>query len=145
MRNLVLTIAALALTGPAAASSIEVITGTEAVANSIVTRSCSDCPPLMQDRKPDYVVPSVPMGQQTAEIVDVDGKKKLKRVESWLGGSPVVVMSNAEGWATDGATIVAEAPRKDMGIDPNATTAAIEPIAPNGSAPATAGFELRLK
>lgn len=145
MRNLVLTLALLAGTTPALASSIDFVTGTQAVTTSIVSLSCVDCPAPVEKAKSSYIVPSVPSGEQTAEIIDVDGTKTLKRVESWLGGSPVVVMTSAEGWAVDGSTILAEAPKVDPGVDTTTTTAAVGPTEGVQTVPAMAGFELRLK
>ncbi|RKE85917.1 plant virulence effector HPE1-like domain-containing protein [Rhizobium sp. AG855] len=150
MRRFVLTsmiLAASAAQSPAFASSIDFASKFTADGSSVVQMTCAHCPPLgPQISKRQYVVPNVAPGAQSAEIVDVDGQKKLKRVESWLGGSPVVFMTSAEGWATKGSTIVASAPVSD-GVDLDATTAAVAQVSvPAGPAPINqASFELRLK
>lgn len=133
MRNLVLTSILLAAAAPAYASSIEVVGPQAAKGNSIVVMSCADCPvPQEVQAKRSYVVPQVAQGRQSAEIVEINGEKKLKRTEAWMGGSPVVFMNKAEGWTTDGSVIAAAGPQQD-GVDAQATTAAL-PVA--ASAPA---------
>ncbi len=111
MRRLLSTsmILATALSAvPAMAGSISTVTGLATTQPSVLDVSCTHCPaPVQKVGKSSYQVPSVPAGSQTAEVVEVDGEKKLKRVESWLGGSPVVVYTSASGWTTDGSTIVA--------------------------------------
>ncbi|MCM2394930.1 hypothetical protein NBH19_02410 [Rhizobium sp. S95] len=130
MRNLVLTSILLAAAAPAYASSIEVVGPQAAKGNSIIVMSCADCPtPQEAPMKRSYVVPHVAQGTQAAEIVEVNGEKKLKRTEAWMGGSPVVFMSTAEGWTTDGSVIAAAGPQED-GIDAQATTAALPVAAP---------------
>ncbi|ATN33297.1 hypothetical protein ACO34A_05700 [Rhizobium sp. ACO-34A] len=130
MRKLVLTSILLVAAAPAYASSIEVV-GPQAVrGNSIVVMSCADCPaPQEAPAKRSYVVPQVAKGKQAAEIIEVNGEKKLKRTEAWMGGSPVVFMSKAEGWTTDGSVVAAAGPQED-GIDAQATTAALPATAP---------------
>ncbi|MGX5665340.1 plant virulence effector HPE1-like domain-containing protein [Rhizobium daejeonense] len=157
MRNLVLTSILLAAAAPAHASSIEVVGPQAAKGNSIIVMSCANCPaPQEVQVKRSYVVPHVAGGKQSAEIIEVNGEKKLKRTEAWMGGSPVVFMSKAEGWATDGSVVTAAGPQED-GIDAQATTAAVPVAAPAPAA--TAGmtgpsepkpldvttFDLRLK
>lgn len=130
MRNLVLTSILLAAAAPAYASSIEVVGPQAAKGNSIIVMSCADCPaPQEAPMKRSYVVPHVAQGKQAAEIVEVNGEKKLKRTEAWMGGSPVVFMSAAEGWTTDGSVVAAAGPQED-GIDAQATTAALPVAAP---------------
>ncbi len=149
MRRFALTsmiLAASAWATPGFASSIELASSFTADGSSIVQVTCADCPPpAPRNLKGQYVVPDVAPGAQSAEVIDVDGKKKLKRVESWLGGSPVVFMTSSEGWATNGSVIVAAAPASD-GVDLEATTAAVAQV-PAAGAPAPinqASFELRL-
>lgn len=150
MRRFVLTsmiLAASAGVTPAFASSIDVISGLSTGGSSVMQVSCAHCPALTPKiSRNAYQVPTVASGKQTAEIVDVDGEKKLMRVESWLGGSPVVFMTSADGWTTKGSTIVASAPASD-GIDREATTAAVATVqVPEGPVPINqASFELRLK
>lgn len=126
MRHLFLTAAFLAVTGPALASSIEIVGPAPAKGSSILVVNCTTCPPLkaVEDKKA-YKVPQIAPGTQAAEIVEMDGEAKLRRTESWLGGSPVVFISKAEGWSTDGSVIAAAAIGPDDGIDVNATTAAV--------------------
>ncbi|PPJ47577.1 hypothetical protein C0075_18730 [Rhizobium sp. KAs_5_22] len=126
MRHLFLTAAFLAVTGPALASSIEIVGPAPAKGASILVVNCTTCPPLkaVEDKKA-YKVPQIAPGTQAAEIVEMDGEAKLRRTESWLGGSPVVFISKAEGWSTDGSVIAAAAIGPDDGIDVNATTAAV--------------------
>ncbi len=132
MRNLVLTSIVALAAAPAFASSIEVVGADAVKGDSIVVISCADCPVPLRQEKKTYVVPQVAPGEQAAEIVEINGEKKLKRVESWMGGSPVVFMSTAEGWTTDGSRIAAAAPQSD-GIDTQATTAAL-PVKADGNA-----------
>lgn len=134
MRHLVLTAAVLVLAGPALASSIEIVGSTPAKGASIVTVSCAHCPALKPvEDKYAYKVPSIAPGTQAAEIVEIDGEAKLRRTEAWLGGSPVVFVSKAEGWTTNGSVIAAAAVRTADGIDVNATTAAV-PVGAVGAA-----------
>ncbi len=148
MRRIVSTsmiLAASMLAMPAMAGSILTVTGLATTQPSIVDVECGHCPALEQRiGKSDYTVPAIPAGNQTAEVVDVDGEKKLKRVESWFGGSPVVVYSSAAGWATDGSMVVAGALPAPSEIDHDATTAAVDVPSDEKAAPALAGFELRL-
>lgn len=130
---------------PAMAGSISTVTGMAASQPSVVEIACSTCPALAPKvGKSDYQVPTVAAGSQTAEVVEVNGEKKLKRVESWLGGSPVVVYTSATGWATDGSSIVAGTLSAPNEIDHGATTAAVDSASEEKPAPALAGFELRL-
>jgi hypothetical protein len=150
MRRFVLTsimLTAAAGATPAFASSIEFVNGLATGGSSVMQVSCAQCPALQPKiSRNTYQVPRVASGKQLAEIVDVDGEKKMKRVESWLGGSPVMFMTSADGWATKGSTIIASAPAPD-GIDRDATTAAVATVSvPQGPlAIDQAGFELRLK
>lgn len=130
---------------PAMAGSISTVTGMATTQPSVLDVTCTHCPaPVQKLSKSSYQVPSVPAGSQTAEVVEVEGEKKLKRVESWLGGSPVVVYTSASGWTTDGSTIVAGTSPAQNDIDHGATTAAVDPPSGGKPAPAMAGFELRL-
>ena len=148
MRKFLLTTLMLAGTSSAFASSIEVVSGSPNQAHSITAIACPNCPPpQVKKDKYAYQVPSVPSGSQTAEILDIDGEKKLKRIESWLGGSPVVIMSSADGWSTNGSVVIAgNAPAAGQ-VDHEATTAAVNVAPPaNGKLDLdTANFDLRLK
>jgi len=154
MRRLILTAAAILATGPALASSVEVVHAVpRAESHSVEVMRCPDCPPPVAVKKSDYIVPTLAAGEQKAEIKDVNGERKLIRTEAWMGGSPVVFINKAEGWATDGsivtAAIAGQEGGSDVGIDATATTAAVGGEA--GAATATtaatldtSGFELRL-
>jgi len=163
MRRFILTTAVMLASGPAMASSVEVV-GSVPVSNSpsIVVMSCGECPIEAEKEKPSYVVPTLGAVEQKAEIIELDGEKKLFRTEAWMGGSPVVFVSKADGWATDGTMVTASAanvtPGLSDGIDLEATTAAV--VTNAGAAPDSAamssgepasdatldlsGFELRL-
>ncbi|MCO6177290.1 plant virulence effector HPE1-like domain-containing protein [Ciceribacter sp. RN22] len=154
MRRLILTAATILATGPAMASSVEVIHAIpRAESHSVEVMHCQDCPPPAAVKKNAYVVPTLPAGEQKAEIRDVDGERKLIRTEAWMGGSPVVFVNKADGWATNGSIVTAAIPGEDrgsdVGIDVTATTAAVggEAGAATATGPAmldTSGFELRL-
>ncbi|MBY5569479.1 hypothetical protein HFO55_19850 [Rhizobium leguminosarum] len=125
MRQIFLGAAILLMAGSAMASSIEVVGKTAPSAEgSIVTETCTHCPPLQAElTKRDYTVPELKPGVlQASEIRDVGGEKKIYRTEGWMGGSPVVFVSKA----TPEAMLAAapSAPPAD-GIDMNATTAAV--------------------
>lgn len=126
MRKLILTAALLFATGPALASSIEVVGSAKTDGSSILVISCTDCPALREETdEKAYNVPQIAPGTQAAEIVEVDGERRLKRTESWLGGSPVVFFSKADGWTTNGSVIAAASVGPADGIDVDATTAAV--------------------
>lgn len=171
MRHHIMTAAVLLASGPAFASSIEPIATSSGTGNSIMVRSCTDCPVLQVAKdKIDYIVPALKAGTQNVEIRDVNGEKKIVRTEAWLGGSPVVFISKAPADTmgvlaqTPGAKIRTEpsiveamnaepVPSSD-GIDRTATTAAVEPVGASLSGPVeetviqplkTDDFELRLK
>ncbi|WP_454287983.1 plant virulence effector HPE1-like domain-containing protein [Rhizobium arsenicireducens] len=157
MRKLILTAALLFATGPALASSIEVVGSARAIGSSIFVISCTDCPALKAENdEKSYNVPQIAPGTQSAEIVEVDGERRLKRAEAWLGGSPVVFISKADGWTTNGSVIAAASVGPADGIDVEATTAAVPetttlaPVAASLTDPAAAKsldvttFELRV-
>lgn len=148
MRRIVSTsmiLAASLIAMPAMGGSITTISGLAESQPSILVVDCADCPALKPEAgKKSYQVPTVPAGSQTAEVVDVDGEKKLKRVESWLGGSPVVLYTSAAGWTTNGSTIIAGALPTASEVDHSATTAAVGLPSEEKVAPVTAGMELRL-
>ena len=148
MRRLASTsmiLAASLVAMPAMAGSISTIAGLSASQPSIVSIDCAHCPaPAPRLSKSHYEVPAIANGYQAAEVVDIDGEKKLKRVERWFGGSPVVVYSSAAGWATDGSMVVAGTLPAPAAIDHGAMTAAVDTAAGEKPALAFAGFELRL-
>jgi hypothetical protein len=121
MRQFIIGTAMLLTAGSAMASSIEIIgKAPRTDGGSIVTETCTSCPPLQTaERKKDYTVPTLAPGAfQQSALRDVGGEPKLFRTEGWMGGSPVVFVSKAtpEVLAAFKATVPAE------GIDPTATT-----------------------
>ncbi|NKN39678.1 hypothetical protein HFC70_25340 [Agrobacterium sp. a22-2] len=155
MRHLILTAFAVLSSGPVLASSIEVVTPASGSSHSIITMRCTDCPPPSADtRKPNYIVPSLATGTQTVEIEDVGGVATMRRTEAWMGGSPVVFVSKADGWLAEGGMLATKGMTGD-GIDPAATTSAVNArpmqagmgTPPMDAPPAaldTSGFTLRL-
>ena len=130
MRHLILTAAAIALAGHASASSIEFVTTPEIDNNSVISIGCDQCPPLKTDaRKRGYEVPTLAEGAQQVEFVDIDGEARLRRTEAWMGGSPVVFVTKAEGWTAGDGELVAAAP--GGGVDLTTTTAAVGAEAEN--------------
>ncbi|MCM2476842.1 hypothetical protein HGO38_25675 [Rhizobium sp. CG5] len=128
MRHLILTALAVLSSGPVLASSIEFVTPATGSSHSIVTLRCSDCPALAADtRKPSYIVPNLATGTQTVEIHDVDGVATMRRTEAWMGGSPVVFISKADGWLAEGGMLATNGIKglNGDGIDPAATTSAV--------------------
>lgn len=126
MRYIVLTAAFALIAGSALASSIEKIEARpQADGGSVIVESCKNCPPLQEETvKKDYVVPELKPGtQQTVEIRDINGEKKLVRTEAWMGGSPVAYVSKISPEAMT-AEAPAENPPSD-GIDLTSTTAAV--------------------
>ncbi|SCW32158.1 hypothetical protein SAMN02927900_00595 [Rhizobium mongolense subsp. loessense] len=139
MRQFILGAAILLAAGSAMASSIEVIGKTPRTGGeSIVTETCTTCPPLQTtERKKDYTVPALPPGAiQASALRDVAGEQKLYRTEGWMGGSPVVFVTKAtpEVLAAFKVTVPVD------GIDPTATTSVIggdaKPVIAGMSAPA---------
>lgn len=145
---------ALIVAGPALASSIETV-GVTVKAGSIVVKSCADCPaPKPVVHRDGYIVPALRTGTQTIELKDINGRKKVVRTEAWMGGSPVVYISNPPKDETEQpakaatapaaapapvaasmistqtqaveAAAIGMAPQQRDGIDKTATTAALE-------------------
>jgi hypothetical protein len=102
---------------------------------SMVSRSCADCPAPkgVELAKRQYVVPVLKNGTQTTVVRQINGETKVVRTEAWLGGSPVVFISNA----TPEALAAANAPTD--GIDATATAA----VTPAPKPLDLAGFALR--
>ncbi|ABC89698.1 hypothetical conserved protein [Rhizobium etli CFN 42] len=125
MRQIFLGAAILLMAGSAMASSIEVIGKTAVRAEgSIVTESCTSCPPLQAEQsRRDYTVPQLKPGLlQASEVRDIGGERKIYRTEAWMGGSPVLFVSKA----TPEALAAAEPSMPpSQGIDMDATTAAV--------------------
>lgn len=123
MRRIILSLALLMAGQSAMASSIEPIHQMQGTgADSIITKSCFDCPPLAGPaRKKTYVVPNLTPGTQKVELRDVNGVRKVARTEAWMGGSPVVIMSKPTAETLAGAGLQGD------GIDFSATTAIAAP------------------
>lgn len=86
-------VALLSSAATAQAGSIDAIkTGKDAV-RSIETISCPSC--VKKPKKVEQSVVELAPGTQKIEIREVAGVKKIYRTESWLGGSPVVIVSKA--------------------------------------------------
>lgn len=143
MRSIILTTALMLASGSAMASSILPIesNGKES-AGSIITERCDHCPALSKPvKKNAYIVPELKEGTQITEIRDINGQKKVARIEAWMGGSPVTFISKA----TPEALAAAGAPTD--GLDLTATAAVTPDNKPAVPAPRplnVTGFELRL-
>ncbi len=142
MRRIILGLAVIMAGQSAVASSIEPITQMKGVgADSIVTKSCSDCPPLVVPVvKRLYVVPELPRGTQRVELRDINGEKKIARTEAWMGGSPVVMISKPTPETLAAAGLAGDE------IDPSSTMAISPAHAATAATPKTfdlSGLELR--
>ena len=141
MRPFILTAVLLLAGGSAMASSIQPIDSkTETGADSIITRTCTDCPALKPPIvKKTYVVPELEPGTQSIVVRDIDGQTKVVRTEAWMGGSPVVFISKPTPEALEAAGAPAD------GVDVTAKTAAL-PATAKTAAPAPldlSRFQLR--
>ncbi|MBB3592289.1 hypothetical protein FHX08_002633 [Rhizobium sp. BK529] len=124
MRQIFFSVLFLLAAGSAMASSIEVIGPSKPKeAGSIVTESCTHCPPLQAEvSKKDYAVPELRPGTfQQAEVRDIGGEKKIYRTENWMGGSPVLFVSKAT--PEQMLALAPSAPAE--GIDNEATAAVV--------------------
>jgi hypothetical protein len=141
MRHVFLTAAFLLIGGSAMASSfLPINEQTRTSGHSIETKVCASCPPIKPAvAKKDYVVPELPIGTQTTVVRDVNGEQKVVRTEAWLGGSPVVFISNASPEA------LAAAGAPTDGVDLGAKTAALPGTGPAPKPIDTSAFQLRLQ
>jgi hypothetical protein len=100
MRHLLLTAFVLAASTAQAQSLVPLTTKTHASSSSMVTKLCDRCPaPVVKaEKEGSYKVPVLKDGVQSVAIVEIDGKKKIVRTEAWMGGSPVVYVSNVPEW-----------------------------------------------
>ncbi|MGG7516465.1 plant virulence effector HPE1-like domain-containing protein [Allorhizobium undicola] len=112
---------------PVAAGSIDVISAPHLSGNSIDVIRCADCPAVAPKKPGGYEPPQLAPGTQTLEVRTVNGQKQLVRTEAWMGGSPVVFISKADGWLSDSTMLAAST--APPAIDGAATTAAVEPPA----------------
>jgi hypothetical protein len=141
MRLNILVIALMSSATMAQAGSIDTIKTGKDAARSIEKISCLSC--IKKPKKAEQSVVELAPGTQKIEIREVGGVRKIYRTESWLGGSPVVIVSKAMAVETpvladaqpDAADTVASAPATisekpavaaevDM-IDEKSTTAAV--------------------
>jgi 3-oxoacyl-[acyl-carrier-protein] synthase III len=146
MRSIILTAAFVLAGGSAMASSIlPVESNPNDNAGSIISETCDHCPaPKPKLKNKSYVVPELQTGTQTTEIRDINGERKVVRIEAWMGGSPVTFISKATPEALAAAGVSTD------GIDPTATAAVTPDIKAASAAPAQkpldlSGFDLRLK
>lgn len=93
MRILLLSSAFLLAALPAAASSIENISGTADYAGSITTITCPTCTVEKKVVVSSYVVPKLASGVVHVDISDYKGVKDVVRIDKFLGGSPVRFVS----------------------------------------------------
>lgn len=119
MRFNILVIALLSSAATAQAGSIDAIKTGKNAPRSIEKISCPSC--VKKPRKVEQSVVELAPGTQRIEIREVAGVKKAYRTESWLGGSPVVMVSKV---LPGEAPVVAEA-RPDDSKDVASAPAAI--------------------
>lgn len=136
MRFIALTAAASLAALPALASSIETITAPRLGNNSMMTITCTDCPPPQPkaERTGGYKTPQLD-GVQKEEILEINGKRMLVRTDRWMGGSPnvfyqaltpVIEAAMAPRPTVDPETMPATAGVvPPEGIDTTATTSAV--------------------
>lgn len=93
MRILLLSSAFVLAALPAAASSIENISGTADYANSITTITCATCTIEKKVVVSSYVVPKLTSGVVNVDIRDYKGVRDVVRIDKFLGGSPVRIIS----------------------------------------------------
>lgn len=141
----VLMIAALAMMVPglaqpvlAGGSSIETLTTSSGATPSVITLTCTTCPPLQNAGSMDKrTTPHLAQGTQHIEIRTIQGQRELVRTEAWLGGSPVVFINKQAGWLDNGSQL---AGMPSDGVDEAAETAAVD-----HQPPAESDTVLRLK
>lgn len=137
MRHIILTAAFALVSGGAMAGSFQSMESLPAGHSSIsiVSKSCVDCPAPKEVEvvKRQYIVPTLKAGTQTTEVRTINGERKVVRTEAWLGGSPVVMVSNPSPEALAAADMPTD------GIDTTATAA----LPPTPKPLDLSGFELR--
>lgn len=79
---------------PAYASSVEKVTSGQVSDDSILRITCLDCK-AAPARKSNYEVPEL-SGVASMQIVDKDGKQEVIRIDKFMGGSPVMIMSKTQ-------------------------------------------------
>lgn len=139
MRSFFLTLACVLACGSAAASSIQTVDSKmQSADNSIVDKTCANCPPLKpQVAEKEYKVPTLAAGTQSIVVRNIDGEKKVVRTEAWMGGSPVMFVSKPTPEALAAAEIHSD------GIDMTAKTAALPTVAMGPAPLDLSGFQLR--
>lgn len=96
MRKLLFAALLASTAVPASAASIQEIHTAVTTEGSIMTIACPDCQARPVEDKRNYKVPTLAEGVATMAIVDKDGTQEVKRVDRFLGGSPVVTYSQAQ-------------------------------------------------
>lgn len=96
MRKLLLATLMASASVPASASSIEQIQSNTGSIGSIVKISCEHCPPAT-DGPSVYKVPALPQGVAQEQIVAKNGAPEVMRIDRFMGGSPVLTYSKAQG------------------------------------------------
>ncbi|MBB4953819.1 hypothetical protein H4S14_001879 [Agrobacterium vitis] len=110
----------------AQSASIETIVTESRATPSIVTLTCTTCPPLSETRKAAVdVPPKLAVGTQKIQVRTVNGKKQLVRTEAWLGGSPVVFINKQGGWLDNGSQLVG---MSSDGVDSATETGAVSDV-----------------
>lgn len=96
MRKLLLAMLLAAAGLPAHAASIENLRSGTTSADSIMVLSCQACTGKPNQGMRNYTVPALAKGVATMAIVDKNGKPEVRRIDKFLGGSPVVTYSQAQ-------------------------------------------------
>ena len=126
MRASLFLVASL-IAGPAMAGSIDLVKSQPRAGDteSVTRITCPSCTLVPKAAATAYRVPALKPGEQTVELKTVEGKEKIVRTEAWLGGSPVVFVSDATPEMVASYFPEKVAPSRD-GIDEASKTAAVE-------------------
>jgi hypothetical protein len=81
---------------PAFASSIVTLQPLHGDGPSVTTITCEHCPPVVEKDVTGYTVPKLSSGVVSVQIRDEHGSKDLVRIDKFLGGSPVMMVSKAQ-------------------------------------------------
>jgi hypothetical protein len=100
MRHLALTAFVIAAGTAQAQSIMPLAADGHGAVLSVVSKSCTSCPPLKKTEDTGYKVPVLQDRVQAVSVVEIDGQKKIVRTEHWMGGSPVVHISKVPDWMT---------------------------------------------
>jgi hypothetical protein len=114
-----------AVSAPAFAGSIDVMS-TDRTNRSVEFIRCDVCEPEVDaDQKAEAAGPVLKPGEQKIEIRTVNGQKMIYRTESWMGGSPVVMVSKAPASLDAAVADTEPLPAETPIIDRDATTSAV--------------------